>query len=245
MTSAEASKPQKTKAEKFWDRLARTWAGPAEDSGQTDSPVLAKTRPYLKSTDTVLDVGCAKGGVDLKLATCVKAIHGIDISSKMIADARDAAEARGVANVSFAQAALLDGSLEPDSFDVVLAFSVLHLLEDAPAALRKMEDVLKPGGLLVSVTPCLGEKRTVPVRIAMLAVRLAVRLGMIPYVWRCTIGALLKSVDAAGLVAVETEELVHSTAEYFVVAQKRASSPFAPPRENSRAPTAHASRPSL
>jgi hypothetical protein len=94
------------------------------------------------------------------------------------------------------------------------------LLEDAPKALRRIDELLKPGGLLISVTPCLGEKRTLPIRSLMLLVRLASRLGLIPYVWRCTIGDLQESMDAAGLVTIEIEELVHSTSEYFVVAQK-------------------------
>ena len=54
----------------------------------------------------------------------------------------------------------------------------------------------------------------------MLLVRLASRLRLIPHVWRCTIGELRESMDAAGLVTIETEELVHSTSEYFVVAKK-------------------------
>ncbi len=160
MTSAAASEPRRSKAEKFWDRLARTWDKPTEESEQTDTKVLAKTRPYLKATDTVLDYGCAKGSVDLKLAAAVKAIHGIDISSTMIAAAREAAEARGVANVSFAKATIFDEGLERESFEVVLAFSIFHLLEDAPKALRRIDELLKPGGLLISVTPCLGERGT-------------------------------------------------------------------------------------
>ncbi len=220
MTSAGASEPRRTKAEKFWDRLARTWGKPAEDSDQTDTKVLAKTRPYLQITDTVLDYGCAKGSVDLRLAAAVKAIHGIDISSEMIAAAREAAEARKVANVSFAKATIFDESLERESFDVVLAFNIFHLLEDAPKALRRIDELLKPGGLLVSVTPCLGEKGTFLVRSVMLLVRLATRLAMIPYVWRCTIGELEESMAAGGLVTIESEELVHSTSEYFVVARK-------------------------
>ena len=120
MTSATPSEPRRTKAEKFWDRLARTWGRPAEEPEQTDTIVLAKTRPYLKATDTVLDYGCAKGSVDLRLAAAVKAIHGIDISSNMIAAAREAADARQAANVSFAKATIFDEGLERESFDVVL-----------------------------------------------------------------------------------------------------------------------------
>lgn len=220
MTSAAASEPRRSKAEKFWDRLARTWGKPTEESEQTDTKVLAKTRPYLKATDTVLDYGCAKGSVDLKLAAAVNAIHGIDISSKMIAAAREAAEARKVANVSFTKATIFDESLDRESFEVVLAFNIFHLLEDAPQALRRIDELLKPEGLLISVTPCLGEKGTLPVRSVMLLVSLAGRLGLIPYVWRCTVGELRKSMDAAGLVTIEIEELVHSNSEYFVVAKK-------------------------
>jgi 2-polyprenyl-3-methyl-5-hydroxy-6-metoxy-1,4-benzoquinol methylase len=220
MTGAAVSESRRSKAEKFWDRLARTWDKPTEESEQTDTKVLAKTRPYLTAADTVLDYGCAKGSVDLKLAAAVKAIHGIDISSTMVAAAREAAEARGVANVSFTRATIFDESLERESFDAVLAFNIFHLLEDAPKALRRIGELLKPGGLLISVTPCLGEKGTLPVRSVMLLVSIASRLGLIPYVWRCTVGELRESMDAAGLVTIDIEELVHSTSEYFVVAKQ-------------------------
>jgi 2-polyprenyl-3-methyl-5-hydroxy-6-metoxy-1,4-benzoquinol methylase len=220
MTSAAESEPKRGKAEKFWDRLARHWDKPTEESDQTDTKVLARTRPYLKATDNVLDYGCAMGSVDLKLAAAVKAIHGIDISSKMIASAREATEARKVANVSFKKATIFDESLERESFEVVLAFNIFHLLEDAPKALLRIGELLKPGGSLISVTPCSGEKGTLPVRSVMLFVRLASRLGLIPYVWRCTVGELRESMDAAGLIIIEIKELVHSTSEYLVVAQK-------------------------
>jgi 2-polyprenyl-3-methyl-5-hydroxy-6-metoxy-1,4-benzoquinol methylase len=222
MTSAAASDTRRSKAEKFWDTLARTWSKPTEASLQTDTKVLAKTRPYLKATDSVLDYGCAKGSIDLKLAAAVKAIHGIDISSKMIAVAREAAEARKTANVSFAKATIFDESLEGEPFEVVLAFNIFHLLEDAPGALRRIDELLRPGGLLISVTPCLGEKGTLSVRSVMLLVGLAARLGLIPRVWRCTVGDLRESMEAAGLVTIEIDELVHSTSEYFVVARKTA-----------------------
>jgi 2-polyprenyl-3-methyl-5-hydroxy-6-metoxy-1,4-benzoquinol methylase len=220
MTSVTTSELKRSKAEKFWDGLARTWAAPEPEPEQTDTKVLAKTRPHLKVTDTVLDFGCAKGSVDLRLAGAVKAIHGIDISSRMIAAAREAADAHGAANVSFAQATIFDDSLERGSFDVVLAFAVIHLLEEAPAALLRMSELLRPGGLLISVTPCLGEKGTLPVRSVMLLVRLAGSLRLIPPVWRPTIGELQKSMQDADLIILETEELEHSTSEYFVVAKK-------------------------
>jgi 2-polyprenyl-3-methyl-5-hydroxy-6-metoxy-1,4-benzoquinol methylase len=222
MTSATAGGPRRSKAEKFWDRLARSWDKPTSESDQTDTKVLAKARPYLKATDAVLDYGCAMGSVDLKLASAVKAIHGIDISSRMIAAASEAAKAGKVANVSFAKATVFDESLERESFDAVLAFNIFHLLEDAPKALLRIRELLKPDGLLISVTPCLGEKGTLPVRSAMLLVRLAGRLRMIPYVRRWKVTELQESMVAASLATIEIEELVYSTSEYFVVAKKTA-----------------------
>jgi 2-polyprenyl-3-methyl-5-hydroxy-6-metoxy-1,4-benzoquinol methylase len=220
VTSAAESKPGRSKAEKFWDILARTWGKPAASSDRLDTTVLAKTRPYLRATDIVLDFGCAKGSVALRLAEAVSSIHGIDISSKMIVAAHEAKEARGVTNASFAQATIHDGGLERGSFDVVLAFAILHLLEDAPEVLRRAQELLRPGGLLISVTPCLGEKGSLSVRALMLLVRAAGRLGLIPRVWRPTVRQLHESVQDAGLTIIESDELVRSTSEVFVVAKK-------------------------
>ena len=112
MTSAVTTEPRRSQAEKFWDRLARTWGRPSPEPDQTDTKPLAKTRPYLKATDTVLDYGCAMGSVDLRLADSVRAIHGIDISSRMIAGAKEATASRGVANVTFAKATIFDATIE-------------------------------------------------------------------------------------------------------------------------------------
>jgi len=210
----------RSKAEKFWDRLARTWGRPSPEPGQVDTEPLAKTRPYLKPTDTVLDFGCAMGSVDLRLAGSVSTIHGIDISSRMIAGAQEAAEVRGVGNVTFAQATIYDESLNRQSYDVVLAFAVLHLLEDAPGALRRIAELLRPGGLLISVTPCLGERGTVLVGALKVVARMAAAMRLIPRLWRCDRRRLVECMDAAGLITVEIEELDHSVPEYFVAARK-------------------------
>ena len=42
----------------------RVEGGTTEEPEQTDTKVLAKTKPHLKPTDTVLDYGCGKGSVD-------------------------------------------------------------------------------------------------------------------------------------------------------------------------------------
>ena len=44
------------------------------------------------------------------------------------------------------------------STDVILAHSILHLVEDVPRTLRQLHRMLKPGGLLISNTQCIGDE---------------------------------------------------------------------------------------
>jgi 2-polyprenyl-3-methyl-5-hydroxy-6-metoxy-1,4-benzoquinol methylase len=87
----------------------------------------------------------------------VKQVHAIDTSVRMIQLAKQRARERGVTNVRFEQKTLFDESLGTGTYDVVVAFNILHLLDDARVAVDRTAKLLKPGGLLVSSTPCLGE----------------------------------------------------------------------------------------
>ena len=39
----------------------------------------------------------------------------------------------------------------------VLGFNILHLVPDLPASLARAHELLRPGGLYITKTPCLGE----------------------------------------------------------------------------------------
>ena len=86
-------------------------------------------------------------------------IHGIDISPNMIAGAQRREDLKKTGNATFAQATIFDPALQPGSYDVVLAFATFHLLEDAESVLERIGELLRHGGMLISVTPCpLGQK---------------------------------------------------------------------------------------
>jgi hypothetical protein len=86
--------------------------------------------------------------------------------------------------------------------------------------MRRINDLLRPGGLLISVTPCLGDRTTLATRSLMALVRLAGATGLMPPVRRYTIAELEESFDAAGLVTIETDVLEPAFGEYFVAARK-------------------------
>jgi SAM-dependent methyltransferase len=98
-----------------------------------------------------LDVGCGGGDVTLELARVVGAgsrVVGMDIDATKLALARREAEAQHGAKVEFRNVGIRESELEPE-FDIVYARFLLTHLQDAPGAVRKMRQALRPGGVLV------------------------------------------------------------------------------------------------
>jgi SAM-dependent methyltransferase len=98
-----------------------------------------------------LDVGCGGGDVILELACAVGPtgrVLGIDIDATKLELARREAEARRLGNVEFRQSAIGESDCQPE-FDLVYARFLLTHLSDAPAALLKMGQALRPGGCVV------------------------------------------------------------------------------------------------
>ena len=143
---------------KFWDRHAAGYAKKPVADEAVYQKKLQITRDYFRSDMEVFEFGCGTGSTALVHAACVKSILAIDISPEMIQIARGKAEAAGVENVTFEVATIEDFDASDGSFDVVMGHSILHLLADKDAAIAKVYRLLKPGGIFVSSTVCLGDR---------------------------------------------------------------------------------------
>lgn len=143
---------------KFWDRHADGYAKRPVPDEAIYQQKLAVTREYLRPDMAVLEIGCGTGSTAIAHAPHVKHIRATDISSKMIAIARRKAEAANVSNVTFEAAAIDELEVPDASLDVVMGHSILHLLDDKEAALARVYRMLKPGGVFVTSTACLGDK---------------------------------------------------------------------------------------
>jgi len=128
----------------------------------------------------VLDIGCGAGPAVLELAEHGYDAAGIDFAPQMIERATAAADSRGLsADFRVGGADSLDF---PDaSFDAVIALGLLASLRDDRPALREMQRVLKPDGLLIVTLPnmlaldrWLGLPRSLPI-LAPPRIRLAFR----------------------------------------------------------------------
>ena len=143
----------------FWNRIARKYAAnPIKDIAGYNR-TIERTRAYLSGKDHVLEVGCGSGSTALLLATDVARMTASDISSEMIAIGQEKAAAQGTSNVDFVCATPFDDAFSEAPYDAVLAFNFLHLTPDVTATLRRLAQLLRPGGLLISKTANIGGLR--------------------------------------------------------------------------------------
>jgi 2-polyprenyl-3-methyl-5-hydroxy-6-metoxy-1,4-benzoquinol methylase len=164
----------------------------------------------------VLEVGCGTGTTALHLAPHVGQMLATDASHQMIEIARGKARAAGITNVEFRTGTLDDTSLTLLSYDVVTAFNLFHLLEDVQSAIRRASALLTPGGLLISKTPCLGDRGAL-LRTAIPVMRW---FGKAPFVNFVTKTQLVQALQDAGLGIVEEGLYPANSHSWLIVARK-------------------------
>jgi len=144
------------KDEKFWDRIASKFDR-LEKSDISYKIFIEKAREYIKADDTILDFGCGTGLICNEIAENVEFIHAIDISTKMIEISKNKASERKIQNIDFARTTIFNEKFKEGSFDVIIAFNIFHLLEEPQKYFQRLNQMLKPGGLIISSTPCMSE----------------------------------------------------------------------------------------
>jgi ubiquinone/menaquinone biosynthesis C-methylase UbiE len=142
---------------KFWDRIAERYSKrPVADEAAYQNK-LQVTREYFRPDMEVLEFGCGTGSTAITHAPHVKHIQAIDISSKMIEIAQGKADAEDIENVTFKRSTIEEFSVPDQALDAVLGLSILHLLENKEEVIAKVHRMLKPGGIFVTSTACIGD----------------------------------------------------------------------------------------
>ena len=203
--------------DRFWDRIAERYARQPVADEAAYQQKLRKTREYFRPDSVVFEFGCGTGSTAINHAPYVGRILAIDVSPKMIEIARGKAQAAGTGNVTFEAATIDAFEAADESYDVVMAHSILHLLEDRDGALRKAHAMLMPGGVLVSSTMCLGDR--LGTRIIRNAVVPFARLGLVPWLNSASSAQLKSSIEAAGF-AIEHEWRPDAKSALFLIAGK-------------------------
>lgn len=201
---------------KFWDKIAPKYAKSPIKNMTAYEATLTRVRALLSKGDTVLEVGCGTGSTALKLADAVAQYTASDISGGMIDIARAKAKEAGVSNVEFTVAPTVETLFERESFDAVLGFNILHLVADLPASVARAHEVLKPGGLYITKTPCLGQMNP----LLRLAIPVMQFFGKAPFVGVFKAPQLEATIRQAGFQIVEARAFDGAPHSRFVVARK-------------------------
>lgn len=207
----------KTSPEKFWNLIASKYAASPIAERQAYEAKIQKLKTFLSQDQVVLDIGCGTGTQCNDIAASVNKVVGIDISRKLLAIAAQRKAERQVDNVEFMQASVYDERLTPGSFDVVMAFYILHLLDDPDAVFARIHKLLKPGGLFISETACLGGKS----KITNAVLGLLGKVGLLPKINILTTAQLEQALTRQGFHLLEKTKFgQRADAEFTLIARK-------------------------
>lgn len=203
------------KSERFWDRMADKFDKRDKNFEQTHGKTIESTKKYLNAGDVVLDYGCATGTAAIEIAGNVQEVHGIDISAKMIEAAKRKAGELKIDNIDFAQATIFDERNKRESFDVILAFNILHLLEDPQKTVQRINELLKAGGLFISITVCMGKKSLFGIFMSLFT-----KIVGIPYLRLFKIPELENLITKGNFQIMEAKSLRQRPTNCFIAARK-------------------------
>lgn len=178
----------------FWNKIAEKYARDPVSNEKAYQHKLEKTRELFTPESTVLEIACGTGLTAVTHAPHVKSIYAVDFSKEMIRIAKGKAEAAGIANIKFEVGAIEDLPKPDALYDLVMAHSIIHLLEDKLQVINKVQQMLKPGGHFVSSTACLGDMNPL-IPLALPFMRM---IGKAPYVDVFTEEELANSINSAG-----------------------------------------------
>lgn len=144
--------------------MAKAWDGEEGDqwTEYADFYEAAGTRIWdrvleispIAPADRVLDVGCGTG-VSTRAAghlASAGAVLGVDLSARMLEEAKRRARAEGLTNVEFLQGDAQVHPFEPQSFDLAISDFGAMFFAEPVAAFRNVAAALRPGGRLGLVT---------------------------------------------------------------------------------------------
>jgi ubiquinone/menaquinone biosynthesis C-methylase UbiE len=205
---------------RFWDRASRKYAKSRIADPNGYERTLERTRAYLQPGDRVLELGCGTGTTALRLAAGAQNYLATDISGGMIAIAEQKLAAKPIPALSFRTATAEELVREPTRFDAVLGFNYLHMVRNVPDTLHSIYALLKPGGLFISKTPCLGDMNPLIPRLLLPVMQ---AIGKAPHVSSFSTSGLERWIVETGFDVLVRESHASKGRDQrpYIVARKR------------------------
>ncbi len=136
----------------FWSTFAKFYDVAEALNGDVYREMLSLTRQMIPRGAAVLDCAAGTGALTIAAADRAGSVLCTDTSEEMLSVARKKSKRRRLDNVSFERRNIFHLEDADNTFDVVIAGNVLHLLIEPENAVREMCRVAKPGGMLLLPT---------------------------------------------------------------------------------------------
>ncbi|MBT8410542.1 MAG: class I SAM-dependent methyltransferase [Octadecabacter sp.] len=206
-----------TNSTAFWNKMAPRYARAKIRDTAAYEYTLGRTLSYLTSTSRVLEIACGTASTAVLIAPHVGQITATDAATAMIDIARS--KCADLPNLDLRGATAAEAVAHDDPFDAVLAFSILHLLDDRADVLAQIFARLPSGGLLISKTPCLSDPTLGYKRYLIRALVPVLRLfGLAPDVGFFTGAQMERAIKDAGFLIEESGNF--PAMSRYVVARK-------------------------
>lgn len=211
-------KNTKDEAPAFWNRRSEVFDKQVLSVYENAyRKTVKRSAAFLKKEDRVFEIGCGTGVATIPLSKYVKEITATDISENMIQKAREKAKNQSKDNIIFRTGELTEMEVEPESYDVVAAYNVLLYMKNQEEVLKKVYEVLKPGGIFLSATDCLGRNLSKD------SVKKfwKSKLHLMPYVAFDTPISLMRKIQKNDFEVLETVNLHKNPPNIFIAAKKK------------------------
>lgn len=143
----------------FWDRYAFVYDMAECLNKKVYQDMLAKITALIPPHAKVLECAAGTGAISIAIAPKAESVLCTDLSIPMLLRACKKAKKKRLVNITFARRNLLHLPEENESFDVVIAANVIHLLDNPNEALTKLWRVISQDGLLIIPTFLAGESK--------------------------------------------------------------------------------------
>lgn len=204
-------------SDKFWDKMAERYSKRKVPDEEKYRRKLSEAQEFLTQDMHVLEFGCGTGSTAIYHSPSVQKIDAIDISEKMIEIGREKARAAGAGNLTFSRGTLEEFNAGSSSLGAVLGLNVIHLVPNRKELITEVARILKPGGVFVSSTVCLGNSYFRFLKPLMALLKL---LGITPDVFMFSECDLATEIENSGFSIERKWHYGPQNVEVFIIAKR-------------------------
>ena len=126
----------------FWDIVAPLY-DTFEVFNKAYRQMINKVRDLIPQEANVIELACGTGNVSLAISDKANKVLCTDISDSMLKTASKKARKRNISNIEFEKASIFETGKHDNSFDVVIASQILHLLDEPKQACNEIKRITR------------------------------------------------------------------------------------------------------